>query len=259
MKAMRNALRYLLLALVLLIVALISAVTAMRLAIHGREVMVPDLRGKTPLEARSLAEQVGLGARVESSYYSQTVPQGRVLSEMPPAGTFVRRGWEIRLALSLGPQRVAIPRVVGESERAAGMTLVERGLELGWTDRTQMPGAAAGQVLAQNPQPNATHVSAPKISLLVAEPSSPEALVMPSFVGQPLGSVTTMLASAGLTLGKVVVQAPSTPVPDGLAPPGPAEVSTPAAVVSPASVVVSQDPGPGEKVYAESAVNFVVR
>ena len=42
---MRQFFRMLLLALVLLTVALVSALTAMRFAIHGREVMIPKTGG----------------------------------------------------------------------------------------------------------------------------------------------------------------------------------------------------------------------
>src|SRR5437763_1872221 len=107
---MRNLLRYFLMALLLVVVALVSALTTMRLAIHVREVRVPDFRGKTPTEARSLAEQNGLGMQVETNYYSPSVPEGRVLSQGPAPGAIVRRGWLVQVALSLVPQRVTIPQ-----------------------------------------------------------------------------------------------------------------------------------------------------
>ena len=47
-RLMKSFFRLVLLALVLLVVALVSALTAMRLAIHGHEVAVPDLVGKSP-------------------------------------------------------------------------------------------------------------------------------------------------------------------------------------------------------------------
>src|SRR4051794_22793842 len=118
---MRSLLRALWMALLLIIVALASALIAMSLAIHGREVQVPDVRGKTPSEARQLTDGSGLNSQVERQYYSPTVPAGRVLSQMPAPGTTVRRGWDVRLALSLGPQRIAIPEVVGQSQRAAAI------------------------------------------------------------------------------------------------------------------------------------------
>jgi beta-lactam-binding protein with PASTA domain len=177
----RNLLRYFLMALLLLVVALVSALTTMRLAIHVREVRVPDLRNQTPADARRIAEQDGLSAQVDSNYYSPTVPEGRVLSQNPAGGTLVRRGWEVRLALSLGPQRVTIPQVVGESDRAAAISIAERGLQLSSTENVQLPGGEAGQVIAQDPPANATDVSAPKISLLVAQAPAPQAFVMQDF------------------------------------------------------------------------------
>lgn len=253
-------------ALLLLVVALVSALTAMRLAIHVREVRVPDLRNKTPAEASRIAEEDGLAAQVDSNYYSPTVPEGRVLSQIPAGGTLVRRGWEVRLALSLGPQRVTIPQVVGQSDRAAAITIAERGLQLSATDNVQLPGVDAGQVIAQNPPANATDISAPKISLLVAQAPSPQAFVMPSFIGQPLGSVTITLQNAGFLVGKVTIEPPVPPtasgnssavVPQATAPVTPANQTQ--AAPSPASIVVSQEPAAGHKVLAGAAINFVVR
>lgn len=253
-------------ALLLLVVALVSALTTMRFAIQVREVKVPDLRNKTPADARRVAEQNGLSAQVDSNYYSSTIPEGRVLSQIPAGGTLVRRGWEVRLALSLGPQRVTIPQVVGQSDRAAAITIAERGLQLSSTDNVQLPGGEAGQVIAQDPPPNATDVSAPRISLLVAQSPSPQAFVMPGFIGQPLGSVTNTLQSAGFVVGNVTV-APSVsaPVPGSTTPASPqvptpvSPLISPQATASPASIVVSQEPAPGQKVPAGAAVNFVVK
>lgn len=245
---MKSFFRLVLLALMLLVVALVSALTAMRLAIHGSEVAVPDLVGKTPAEAQRIAELSQLQVAVERQYYSATVPEGKVLSQLPPAGTQVRRGWQIRLAESLGPQRVEIPNVLGQSERAADINIRRRGLDVGAIAQLQLPGTPADQVLAQAPPPNASGVSAPKISLLVDEPPPPQAFIMPNFTGQPLGSVTLALQDAGLRVGVVTIagQAGS---------PGTITISQ----ASSAGIVVSQAPAAGEKVTAGAAVNFEVR
>jgi eukaryotic-like serine/threonine-protein kinase len=262
---MRNALRYFLMALLLLVVALVSALTTMRLAIQVREVKVPDLRNKTPAEAKRLAELDGLAAQVDSSYYSATITEGRVLSQTPVAGTPVRRGWEVRLALSLGPQRVTIPPVVGKSDRAAAISIAERGLQLSSTDKIQLSGAEDGQVIAQDPPANATDVSAPKISLLVAQSPSPQAFVMPNFIGQPLGSVTNTLQNAGFGVGKVTVAQPASIPATGNATTAAPQVvpstasAIPTAAPSAASIVVSQEPSPGHKVLSGMAINFVVK
>ena len=244
---MKSFFRLVLLALVLLVVALVSALTAMRLAIHGHEVAVPDLVGKSPVAARMIAEQSGLELNVERQYYSPTVPEGKILSQLPPAGSQVRRGWQVRVAESLGPQRVAIPNVIGQSERAANINIRRRGLDVGAIAQMQSPDAPDSQVLAQAPPPNASGISAPKISLLVAAPSQPQALVMPSFVGQPLGTVTQTVQDAGLHIGTVTLAA----LPENSTPTTPAP--------SPASMIVTQNPAAGEKLMEGAAVNFEVR
>jgi eukaryotic-like serine/threonine-protein kinase len=245
---MKSFFRLVLLALVLLVVALVSALTAMRLAIHGHEIAVPDLVGRSPAAARMIAEQSGLELNVERQYYSPTVPEGKILSQLPPAGSQVRQGWQVRVAESLGPQRVAIPNVIGQTERAASINIRRRGLDVGAIAQMQLPDAPDSQVLAQAPPPNASGVSAPKISLLVAGPSQPQALVTPSFVGQPLGSVTQTVQDAGLHVGTVT----AVPLPEG-------SPTTTTSAPSPASMIVSQNPAAGEKVLAGAAVNFEVR
>ena len=135
-----------------------------------------------------IAEQNGLELNVERQYYSPTVAEGKILSQLPPAGSQVRQGWQVRVAESLGPQRIAIPNVIGQTERAANINIRRRGLDVGAIAQMQSPDAPDSQVMAQAPPPNASGVSAPKISLLLATSSQPHAFVMPSFVGQQLGS-----------------------------------------------------------------------
>jgi len=253
---MKSFFRLVLLASVLVVVALISALTAMRFAIHGREVAVPNLVGKTPAEAFRIAEDTGMQVVIERQYYSANVPEGRVLSQVPDPGVLVRRGWQVRVSQSLGPQRVEIPNVLGESDRAAEINIRRRGLDVASVANIQMQGVPPDQVLAQSPPPNASSVSAPKISLLITDQSPVPAFVMPSFIGQPLGSVTLALQDAGLHLGSVTaVEELPGPNQSPNAPPAAASSAPP----SPASIVASQNPAPGQKVVGGSAVNFEVR
>jgi len=250
---MKALFRFVLRSLVLLLVALVSALTAMRFAIHGREVAVPNLVGDSPAEARRVSELAGFGFEVERQYYSPNIPEGTILSQVPAAGTLIRSGWQIRVALSLGPQRVQIPDVLGESERAAEINILRRGLDVGAVAQVEVPGATPNQVIAQNPAPNATSIAAPKINLLAAEPPLPQAFVMPSLVGQTLTVATAAVKEAGLEMGAVTVAAPP---PDASQPnPPPADPPVP----SGSSLVVSQNPPAGAKVIVGSAVSFEVR
>jgi beta-lactam-binding protein with PASTA domain len=207
---MKSFFRVALLALLLVVVALVSALTAMRFAIHGQEVAVPALVGLTPADAERAAAALGLQIQIERQYYSAQIPEGRITSQLPLPGTKVRRGWDLRVAQSLGPQRVAIPDVAGESERAAELNIRRRGLDISSTAQMQMPGTPADQVLAQSPPANASQVAAPKINLLVTAAVDGQAYVMPSFIGQPLGTASRALQDSGFKLGNIsVAQAPA--------------------------------------------------
>lgn len=255
---MKSFVRFALLALVLVVVAMVSALTAMRLAIHGQEVAVPTVVDLSPAEAERAVAGLGLQMEVEQKYYSAQVPEGKIMSQLPLPGTKVRRGWELRVAQSLGPMRVAIPDVVGQSERAAELNIRRRGLEVASTAEMQLPGRPADQVVAQNPPANASQVAAPKISLLVSVAVDSQMYVMPSFVGQPLGSAGRILQDSGFKLGNVSLAAPPVPATTGTEAAAPSPPSGPSQP-SPASIIVSQTPPAGQKVAAGSVVNLEVR
>jgi beta-lactam-binding protein with PASTA domain len=252
---MRQFFRMLFLALVLMTVALVSALTAMRFAIHGREVAIPKLVGMSPLEAERAGAASGLLVVVERQFYSADIPEGRIMTQIPPPGTKVRRGWSIRVAQSLGPQRVAIPDVTGGSERVAELNIQRHGLSLGSVARVNLMDAPPDQVISQSPPANASGVSAPKINLLISDGPEPPVYVMPNLTGQPLGSAMLALQDAGIKVGKVSVLPPLSPFEPQTGPVAPSAVSEPSA----ASMIVTQIPAPGQKVVAGSTVNFEVR
>src|SRR5437879_4733968 len=203
--SMKSVFRFVTLALVLVMVALVSALTAMRFAIHGQEVAVPAVVGSSPAEAERAVAGLGLQIEIERQYYSPQIAEGRIMSQLPLPGTKVRRGWQLRVAQSLGPMRVAIPDVTGQSERAAEFNLRRRGLDLVSSAAMQMPGMPPDLVLAQSPPANASQVAAPKISLLLTAAADAQTFVMPNFVGEPLGGASRVLQDSGFKLGNVSV------------------------------------------------------
>ncbi len=242
---LRKLLRYFLLGLVLLLVFCASALLAMRFAIHGREVRVPRLAGLTPTEAERIANADGLVLSVESRFYTPSVPEGRIVSQAPAPDTRVRRGWKVVVAESLGPQRSAIPNLVGQSEHAADINISRRRLEIRSVATIHLPGAQPGTVVAQDPSPNAKDVISPKIGLILSAADNAQRYVMPNFVGKSLTEATNALERAGFTLGNVqMVAAPATA--DGTA----------ASTAS--EIIVRQHPLPGQKVAAGTSINFEV-
>src|SRR3954470_14423766 len=148
---MKTFFRFVLLFLILVSVAMVSALTAMRFAIHGREVAVPKLAGLTVATAEQQAAASGLILEVEDHFYSREIAEGKVLSQSPAPGSVVRRGWKVRVAESLGPQKAEVPNLIGQSTRAAEINVRQRGLEIGSVAVADLPGAAPDQIVAQSP------------------------------------------------------------------------------------------------------------
>jgi beta-lactam-binding protein with PASTA domain len=238
------------LVMLLVAVALLSAVTTMHFAIHGAEVQVPALKGMTVADARSETAGLGLNLMVDNRYYSGDVAAGHILTQMPPAGTVVRREWRVRVAESLGPQKVEVPDMVGREERVAALTMRRVGLEVGATARLPYAKAAEGTVLAQDPPGHAQGIARPTITLLVAAPGdAPDGFVMPDLVGWPVVTAQEALTRVGIkTLPPSFVDAPVEPVGSGDAPPKPP--------VKPGAVM-AQVPAAGSRVDQSTAVRLL--
>ena len=261
----------------LVVVALLSAITTMHFAIHGAEVRIPVLKGMTVAEARSQTSGLGLNLEVDNRYYSSDVATGHILSQSPVPGAVVRREWRVRVAESLGPQKVEVPSVIGDQERTAALNLRRVGLETGAT--AQLPWAGAGvepgRVLAQDPPPKAQGIERPGINLLVAAPDDTrvDGFVMPDLTGMPIVSAENALTRVGIKFGEPKFQDPPIPsistsgyVP--VPPPGstaaPLSGATPGSAPAPAKpmampgAVLSQSPPAGYRVDVGSTVTLTV-
>src|SRR6185369_187085 len=251
---MRRFVKYAVAILVLVIVAMISMLITMRFAIHRREVVIPSFVGMLPQAAEQDAASKGLVLIRENRFYSNEIPEGRIVSQEPPAGVKVRKGWRVRIAESMGPQRMKIPSVLGDSPRTAELNVKRRGLELGTVAAIAMPELPPGQVVAQSPPAEAQGVATPKVSILVAAPSEEKSYVMPDLSGMRIADASAAITNAGLKVGNVatakVETAAALPSEDG---------STPSA--KPAGtpgVIVKQSPAPGQRVSSGTTVSLEV-
>src|SRR5215510_9137994 len=85
-----------LLSAILVVAGIVSALTAMRFAIRGREVEVPPLAGRTEDQAKEILTRNGLMLKVASSRFSADVPEGRILEQTPSAGTRLKVNRTVR-------------------------------------------------------------------------------------------------------------------------------------------------------------------
>ncbi len=255
--------------LLLVTIALVSALITMRLAIHGAEVQVPALRGRTVPQAVSDLRAKGLQAGIDGHYYSATQPVGIILTQSPVPGTLVRKSWRVRMTVSLGPQKVAIPSINGMNETMATITIRRTGLQVGAVVGLPYPYAPENTVIAQTPTGNATDVEGPRVSLLTADPAQPpeNASVMPDLIGENFTQAALAVIHAGFKLAPLQ-NAPAEPSPS--ASPGPIPVSPTIsqpvaqapptlAAAAPPGAVIAQVPAAGTRIPAGSTIQLTVQ
>jgi serine/threonine-protein kinase len=189
--------------------AFLSAITAMRIAIHGREVAMPNLVGKTVSEASTLLRSRGLVLNVADRVYSD-LPKNVVVRQMPPAGMLMKVSQQAHVVLSLGQRQLHIPLLVGNSLRASRIALLREGLQVGEVSAVTLANEPADEVVMQTPRPGAG-AATPRVDVLVSQGRRELAYVMPHLVGLSEPDAQHRLDVAGLRRKVNHVAAPQWP------------------------------------------------
>jgi beta-lactam-binding protein with PASTA domain len=189
-------------AFILASVAFLSALTAVRFAIQGREVAMPDVVGMKVVEAQQTLQGRGVGMKVEDRIYN-ALPVDEVVRQSPAPGSRVKTGQYAHVMLSLGPQKATIPSLVDRSLRAARIELLRGGMQLGEISSAYLPVGQDDTVIQQAPAPGTSDLTSPHIDLLVSLGSRPAAYVMPEMIGLSLAEAESKLAGAGLKVSKL--------------------------------------------------------
>ena len=189
--------------------AFLSAITAMRIAIHGRETTMPNLVGKEVSEASKALRSKGLILRVADRVYSD-VPVNQVVRQTPPPGMLMKVAQQAHVVLSLGQRQLEIPSLEGNTLRVSRIELLRGGLQVGEVSTIALPEPTADTVLVQNPRPG--HGAAtPKVDFLVSGGPRTAAYVMPHFIGLNEVEVQRRLDQANLHRKVNYLSAPQWP------------------------------------------------
>jgi beta-lactam-binding protein with PASTA domain len=198
-----------LLVFILAAAAFLSAITAMRIAIHGREVNMPNLVGKNVTEANGLLRSHGLVLRVADRIYSE-LPINVVVRQSPPPGMLMKVSQQAHVVLSLGQRQLQIPLLEGNSLRASRIELLRAGLQVGEVSGITTTEEPADTVMLQTPRPGAG-AATPRVDVLVSSGARESAYVMPHLVGLNEVDAQHRLDVAGLRRKVNYVSAPQWP------------------------------------------------
>lgn len=195
--------KYSLLAVALAVTAGLSALTTMRMVLTSQEVVVPSLVGKTVPEAGQVAARRRLLLRVEGRRNDPTVPHDRIVEQEPAAGAALKTQRSVRVWISLGPRKLAVPAVEGESVRSGRLALEQALVPVGRIVEVYDP-SEEGTILLQHPPAGETEtLAAEGASLLVSLGPGLRDFLMPDLIGRPAGPVLEALQAAGLKVADI--------------------------------------------------------
>lgn len=161
--------------------AFLSAITAMRIAIHGRETTMPNLVGKNIGEAAQALRSKGLLLNVADRVYSE-VPINQVVRQTPPPGMLMKVSQQAHVVLSLGQRQLEIPSLEGNTLRVSRIQLLRAGLQVGEVSNVVLNDQPSDTVVIQNPKPG-KGAGTPRVDFLVAGVPRDPSYVMPYLIG----------------------------------------------------------------------------
>jgi beta-lactam-binding protein with PASTA domain len=226
--------RMVFLAFILASAAFLSAITAMRIAIHGREVSMPNLVGKSVTDASSDLRTRGLILRVADRVYTEQ-PINTVVRQTPPPGMLMKVSQQAHVVLSLGQRQLQIPTLEGNSLRVSRIELLRGGLQVGEVSSLTLPDVPADTVLLQSPKPGAGGAT-PRVDVLVSQGPREEAYVMPHLIGMNTADAVRRLESSSIKRKLNTVSAPEWPH----------------------GSVIDQSPVPGSRLAASAVVELTI-
>ena len=189
--------------------AFLSAITAMRIAIHGREVSMPNLVGKGVSEASSDLRSRGLILRVADRVYSEQ-PINTVVRQAPSPGMLMKVSQQAHVVLSLGQRALQIPPLEGNSLRVSRIELLRGGLQVGEVSTLSLPDVPADTVVLQSPKPGAG-AATPRVDVLVSQGPREDSYVMPHLIGMNVADAVRRLESVNIKRRLNTLSAPQWP------------------------------------------------
>ena len=148
----------------------------------GDQVPVPNIVGKTEIEAKALLNELGLGMTKSGEAPSDEYAKGEIMAQSVESGTKVAKHTSIEYTLSTGASELTVPNVVGQTQAEAENTLVDAGL------RTEIERAfddevEAGKVISVAPEVGTTVSRGDTIKLIISKGRDGEQITMISVRG----------------------------------------------------------------------------
>jgi serine/threonine-protein kinase len=161
---------------------------------EGRFTATPTLAALPKAEAATVAQQEGLQISFVDEF-SETVAPGLVIDTDPTPGTKVPDGGSITAVVSKGPERFAMPKVVGLSKAAAGAAIKDAHLVVDAVSAVYHEKIAKGVVISASYEPGTRLKSGSSVDLTVSR--GPRPIKITDRAGESASAAKAALTKAG--------------------------------------------------------------
>jgi serine/threonine-protein kinase len=162
----------------------------------ARYTQTPAVLGMTQSEAEAKLEDAGLGVDYDDPAYSETVPEGEVISTDPSPGERVLDDGTVSITVSLGKERYDVPRLRGSTEDDAQHALLDLKLVYDETVLRFSEDVPEGQVIGTDPKAGTILKPGAPVDLIVSR--GPQPLKVGDWVGRSAERAISVLTERGL-------------------------------------------------------------
>jgi serine/threonine-protein kinase len=159
---------------------------------------VPDLYGKSSVEASKLLREKGLNLKIEGEDYDSSILPGHILKQDVPAKKKVKEGRGIKVILSKGPRVQSIPVLVTETLSNAEALLIQKGLKIAKVIRVHSNKIEKDRIIAQDPEP--TEKVSDYITVLVSSGPHEVIYYCPDFKDMPADEAKELIERLNLKM-----------------------------------------------------------
>jgi len=189
--------------MIVIAVGFISFFTAMKLAIGGQEVIIPSVLGHDVKRATQVLDNVNLKVKIRGERYDSRVPRGRISTQLPAAGTRIKKDNAVNVIVSLGKMTNPTPDVEDATLRAAHLLLVQQGYQLGNISEIHLPQGETDKIVTQFPTPQTRELVGNKVDVLVNKGLLSQVYVMPDLLGWDLNRALAFLEQNKVRLPEI--------------------------------------------------------
>jgi len=199
------------------------------------EVVIPDLTGSTPEQARVIAENRGLLLVVGGEEENEKYADNQICRQTPLPGSIVKSKSSITVFISKGASSVIVPDLKGLGLSEATVRLNELGLRIGDIKTEENAAVEKDRIVTTQPGSGSKVKKGDAITIVLS--GGTETIEVPRVIGRALSTAKRIIEEKGFAVGSVSY-----------------EVSTEFDV----GIVMAQKPGAGTKAKKGTKIDLIV-